>query len=47
MLTGETGVKFLLSENFGLNIAAGVNYINSDLLDGYKLGTDNDIFFHH
>ncbi|MBK7229266.1 MAG: OmpA family protein [Ignavibacteriales bacterium] len=46
MLTGETGVKFLLSENFGLNIAAGVNYINSDLLDGYKLGTDNDIFFH-
>ena len=46
MLTGETGIKLLLSEDFGMNFSIGVNYINSDHLDGYELGTDNDIFFH-
>jgi outer membrane protein OmpA-like peptidoglycan-associated protein len=45
MLTGETGFKILFSESVGMSIAAGINYINSDHLDGYKLGTDNDIFF--
>ena len=46
MLTGETGIKVLFSENFGFNLGVGVNYINSDKLDGYELGTDKDIFFH-
>lgn len=46
MLTAETGFKILFSDSWGLNIAAGVDYVNSDKLDGYKLGTDNDIFFH-
>lgn len=46
MLTGETGIKFLLTDDVGMNFSAGVDYINSDHLDGFKLGTDNDIFFH-
>ena len=46
MFNGETGIKFLFSDNFGMNIAAGVNYFNSDNIDGYTLGTDNDIYFH-
>jgi len=46
ILTGETGFKVLFSDNFGMNIAAGIDYVNSDRLDGYKLGTDNDIYFH-
>ncbi|MEO8233534.1 MAG: OmpA family protein [Ignavibacteriota bacterium] len=46
MLIGEVGIKVLFSENFGMNIAAGVNYINSDKLDGYEFGTDNDVYFH-
>ena len=46
MLTGETGVRVLFSENFGFNVGVGINYINSDKLDGYELGTDKDIFFY-
>ena len=46
MLIAETGIKFQFSENFGINLATGINYVNSDKLDGYNLGTDNDIFFH-
>lgn len=46
MINGEAGFKFLLTEDFGFNISAGLDYVNSDKLDGYKLGTDNDIFFH-
>ena len=46
MLTGEFGTKILFTDYFGMQLAAGINYINSDLLDGYKLGTDNDIYFH-
>ena len=46
MITGETGLKFLFSENFGMNIAAGINYVNSDMLDGYELGLNKDIYFH-
>ena len=46
MLIAETGIKFLFTENFGMNISAGINYVNSDKLDGFKLGTDKDIFFH-
>jgi outer membrane protein OmpA-like peptidoglycan-associated protein len=46
MLNGEAGIKFLFSENFGFNLNAGINYVNADKLDGYKLGTDNDIYFH-
>lgn len=46
MLTGEFGTKILLNDNFGINISFGLNYVNSDKLDGYELGTDNDIYFH-
>lgn len=46
MLTGEFGTKILFTDYFGMQLAAGINYINSDLLDGYELGTDNDIYFH-
>lgn len=46
MLTGEFGTKILFSDYLGMKLAAGVNYINSDLLDGYQLGTDKDIYFH-
>jgi OmpA-OmpF porin, OOP family len=46
MLTAETGIKILFSDIFGFNLAAGVDYVNSDRLDGYILGTDNDIYFH-
>lgn len=46
MLTTEFGTKILFSDNFGLNLSAGINYVNSDKLDGYELGTDNDIYFH-
>ncbi len=46
MLAGEVGFKILFSEDFGMNLAAGVNYIDSDKLDGFELGTDKDIFFH-
>ena len=44
-INGETGIKFLISKNFGINIGAGINYINSDQLDGYKRSVNNDIYF--
>ncbi len=46
MLIGEAGIRFLFSEDFGFNLNAGINYVNTDKLDGYELGTDNDIYFH-
>jgi len=46
MLIGEAGLKFLLSEDLGFNLNSGINYLNADKLDGYELGTDNDIYFH-
>lgn len=46
MLTGEVGTRILFSDDFGINLSLGINYVNSDKLDGYELGTDNDIYFH-
>ncbi|MBS4034210.1 MAG: OmpA family protein [Ignavibacterium sp.] len=49
LLTGEFGFRFLFTENFGMNISAAVNYVNSDNLDDIPnlvtQGTDKDMFF--
>ena len=44
-LQGEFGIKFLLSENFGLNFNGAVNYVQSDELDDIAVGLNDDIYF--
>lgn len=44
-IIGELGIKFLASENIGLNVGANVNYFPNDNLDDVKAGSDRDIFF--
>lgn len=43
-LQGEFGIKFLLSENFGLNFSGAVNYVQSDVLDDIAAGLYDDIY---
>ncbi|GBD88532.1 alpha-agarase precursor [bacterium BMS3Abin03] len=45
LLQGELGVRFLLAQNFSLNLNGAVNYVRNDNLDDKNAGTDNDIFF--
>ena len=45
MLIGETGFKFLVSDNVSLNIGFNIDYVDVDNLDDVVIGTDNDIFF--
>ncbi len=44
-IIGELGFKFLVDDNFSLNIGANVNYFPDDNLDDVVAGSDRDIFF--
>jgi OOP family OmpA-OmpF porin len=44
-LQGELGVRFLISDDISFNVSGSMNYVQTDELDDFIAGTDNDIFF--
>ncbi len=43
---GELGLRFLLTDNFSVNVSGGIQLSPNDYLDDVAIGTSNDMFYY-
>ncbi len=43
---GELGFRFLLTDNFSVNVSGGIQLSPNDYLDDVAIGTNNDMFYY-